>query len=92
MYRTLLLFIFALSSLELFSQDNEIFISGKVADTKGDAIPGVNIFIKNTSTGTISEFDGNYQLAIPTDAQFIVFSYIGFITIEEPINNRNIID
>ena len=92
MYRTLLLFIFALSSLELFSQDNEILISGKVADTKGDAIPGVNIFIKNTSTGTISEFDGNYQLAIPTDAQFIVYSYIGFITIEEPINNRNIID
>ena len=92
MYRILLLFIFTLSSLELFSQDNEILISGKVTDTKGDAIPGVNIFIKNTSTGTISEFDGNYQLAIPTDAQFIVFSYIGFITIEEPINNKNILD
>ena len=92
MYRILLLFIFTLSSLELFSQDNEIFISGKVTDAKGDGIPGVNIFLKNTSRGTISEFDGNYQLAIPTDAQFIVFSYIGFITIEEPINNRNIID
>ncbi|MCK5705342.1 MAG: SusC/RagA family TonB-linked outer membrane protein, partial [Cyclobacteriaceae bacterium] len=92
MNRTLLLLLFTLSSFQLFSQENEIFITGKVTGVNGDPIPGVNIFIQNTSTGTISEFDGTYKLSIPDSAQYIVFSYIGFLTKEEPINNRNIID
>ena len=92
MNRTLLLLLFTLSSFQLFSQENEIFITGKVTGVNSDPIPGVNIFIQNTSTGTISEFDGTYKLSIPDSAQYIVFSYIGFLTKEEPINNRNIID
>ncbi|MCK5468837.1 MAG: carboxypeptidase-like regulatory domain-containing protein, partial [Cyclobacteriaceae bacterium] len=92
MNRTLLLLLFTLSSFQLFSQENEIFIRGKVTGVNSDPIPGVNIFIQNTSTGTISEFDGTYKLSIPDSAQYIVFSYIGFLTKEEPINNRNIID
>lgn len=88
----LLILLINFSSFQLFSQENEVIITGKVTGIKGDAIPGVNIFIQNTSTGTISEFDGTYKLAIPEDAQFIVFSYIGFLTVEEPINNRNVID
>ena len=87
----LTILIFALTT-QLFGQNSEEIISGKVSDEKGDPIPGVNIFIKNTSTGTISEFDGTYQLAIPSESQFVVFSYIGYLTVEEPINNRSIID
>ncbi len=90
--KLLLLLLFTINSFYLFSQENEIIITGKVTGENGDAIPGVNIFIQNTSTGTISEFNGTYRLAIPEDAQFIVFSYIGFLTIEEPVNNRNVID
>lgn len=88
----LLLHIFTFCSFYLYSQGNEVIITGKVTGIKGDAIPGVNIFIQNTSTGTISEFDGTYKLAIPEGAQIIVFSYIGFISVQEPINNRNVID
>ncbi len=88
----LLILLINFSSFQLYSQENEVIITGKVTGIKGDAIPGVNIFIQNTSTGTISEFDGTYRLAIPEDAQYIVFSYIGFLTTEEPINNRNVID
>jgi len=93
MIRTLLLFLFVTcTSLPLFSQENEITITGKVTGENGDPIPGVNIFIQNTSTGTISEFDGTYIISIPENAQYIVFSYIGYLTIEEPVNNRNVID
>ncbi len=92
MIKTLLSLLFILFTFQIFAQDNESIISGQVTDEKGDPIPGVNIFIKNTSTGTISEFDGNYRLTIPSEAQFIVFSYIGYLKIEEPINNRNIIN
>ncbi|MCK5208018.1 MAG: SusC/RagA family TonB-linked outer membrane protein, partial [Cyclobacteriaceae bacterium] len=87
---TFILFIF--TSFQLFAQENEIVISGNVTGVNGDPIPGVNIFIQNTSTGTISEFDGTYKLSVPDSAQYIVFSYIGYLTKEEPVNNRNIID
>ena len=93
MNKTLLfLFLTLCCSIQLFAQFDDFVIQGKVIGENGDPIPGVNIFIKNTSTGTISEFDGSFTIEVPSDAQYIVFSYIGYLTIEEPINNRNIID
>lgn len=93
MNKNLLTFILIIfTSFQLFSQENEVFISGIVTGVNGDPIPGVNIFIQNTSTGTISEFDGTYKLSIPDSTRYIVFSYIGYLTKEEPVNNRNIID
>lgn len=93
MNKTLLaLLLYTTCTFKLFAQNNEVVITGNVSDVNGDPIPGVNIFIKNTSTGTISEFNGNYTIDIPADAQILVFSYIGFLTVEEPVNNRNIID
>jgi len=92
MNRSLLTIILLVLTINLRAQNGEDIISGKVTDENGDPIPGVNIFVKNTSTGTISEFDGAFQLAIPSEAQIIVFSYIGYLTVEEPINNRSIIN
>jgi TonB-linked SusC/RagA family outer membrane protein len=90
MNKTLLLLLFI--SVQLFAQENEIVISGNVTGTNGDPLPGVNIFIKNTTTGTISEFNGSYRLSVPSESQLIVFSFIGYLTVEEPINNRSIIN
>ncbi len=92
MIKSLLFFFFSLLTLQLFAQVDDLIISGKVTDEKGDPIPGVNIFVRNTSIGTISEFNGNYRLEIPPNAQYIVYSYIGYQTVEEPINNRSVID
>jgi len=92
MHRIFLLLLFSFTSYQSFAQENEVRITGVVTGENGDPIPGVSIFIRNTSTGTISEFDGNYQLSIPSNAVYMVFSYIGFHTVEEPINNRTVID
>jgi len=92
MKKILLFFCLSVFTLPVAAQDEDLIISGTVTDEKGDPIPGVNIFVRNTSTGTISEFNGNYRLAAPKDAEYIVYSYIGYQTVEEPINNRNIID
>jgi TonB-dependent SusC/RagA subfamily outer membrane receptor len=92
MKKILLFFCLSVFALPVAAQDEDLIISGTVTDEKGDPIPGVNIFVRNTSTGTISEFNGNYRLAVPKDAEYIVYSYIGYQTVEEPINNRNIID
>ncbi|MBU2949917.1 SusC/RagA family TonB-linked outer membrane protein [Tamlana agarivorans] len=52
-------------------------VSGTVSDKTGIPIPGVNVIVKGTSTGTVTDFDGNY--ALDTNAgSTLVFSYIGY--------------
>ncbi|MDZ7606396.1 MAG: TonB-dependent receptor [Cyclobacteriaceae bacterium] len=92
MHRILLLIFGIILSLDLLAQSGELAISGMVTDASGNPIPGVNIFVRGQATGTISGFDGNYKLALPAGVETLVFSYIGYITLEEPINNRSVIN
>jgi TonB-linked SusC/RagA family outer membrane protein len=52
-------------------------ISGKVTDTFNLPLPGVNIMVKGTSIGTITDVNGNFELHIPEDAKIIVFTSVG---------------
>ncbi len=54
-------------------------------------IPGVNIVVKGTSTGTVSDFDGNYSIKVPTNG-VLVFSYLGFVTKEITVGNQSTIN
>lgn len=65
-----------------FAQEKTI--SGSVSDNTGLPLPGVNIIVKGTSNGTQSDFDGNYSIQTST-GQILVFSYVGFTTIERPV-------
>lgn len=66
-------------------------ITGTVTDASKMPIPGVNIIIKGKASGTTTDIDGKYQLqAQPTDT--LVFSYLGYQPVEEPINGRPIIN
>jgi len=65
-------------------------VTGKVTDELGP-LPGVNIVIKGTTTGTITDFDGNYSLTVsPSDT--LLFSYIGYIKKEIPVGNQTVIN
>ena len=79
--RLSMLWILLLLSSPLLAQDN--VIRGKVADDSGAGLPGVNIIIKGTSSGTTSDADGNYSLNIPANSLegTLVFSFIGFVSI-----------
>jgi hypothetical protein len=57
-----------------FAQDKTI--SGTVTDQDGLPLPGVNIVVEGTTTGTQSDFDGNYQISASA-GQVLLFSYIG---------------
>ncbi|MEL7118218.1 MAG: TonB-dependent receptor [Bacteroidota bacterium] len=57
-------------------------LSGNVKDTDGEALIGVSIVIKGLNTGTVTDFDGNYEVEVPTGPQTIVYSYVGFATYE----------
>ena len=68
-------------------------ISGKVTDDTGERLPGVNVVIKGTTTGAVTDFDGNYQLSLPDDGSTtLVFSFVGFLTQEIEVGNRSVID
>ncbi len=72
--------------------DFRVRVSGKVIDENGEALPGVNVVVKNTSEGAITDADGTYALDVPGDANILVFSYVGYISQEVQINGREVID
>ncbi|MEX2232958.1 MAG: TonB-dependent receptor [Cyclobacteriaceae bacterium] len=74
-----------------FSQ-GQMTISGKVTSKEdGKPIPGVNIVIKDTSTGTATDVDGNYTIVASGDAT-LIFTFIGFAKDEVSVNSRQVID
>ncbi len=66
-------------------------VSGTVSETLGP-LPGVNILVKDTQNGTTTDFDGRYTLSNVAEDAILIFSYLGFITQEVPINGQTIID
>lgn len=65
-------------------------VAGKVTDDEGNPLTGVKVLLKGTVTGTATNTEGNYQLAVPeTQAEgTLIFSYYGYETIEVPIEKR----
>ncbi|MAG19151.1 MAG: SusC/RagA family TonB-linked outer membrane protein [Flavobacteriaceae bacterium] len=66
-------------------------ISGNVSDEEGVPLPGVNVVIKGTDTGTSTDFDGNYSISV-SDSDVITFSYVGFIDQEIEVANAESFD
>jgi len=68
-------------------------VSGKVSATEdGSALPGVNVVLKGTTNGTVTDADGNYRLTVPSSGGSLVFSFIGLQTQEALIGERGVID
>lgn len=66
-------------------------ISGKVSDAAG-AVPGVNVLIKGTTTGTMTDLDGNYSLSGVNSSTVLVFSSIGYLPQEVTVGNQTVIN
>lgn len=71
------------------AQDNAI--GGTVTDEDGQPLAGANVLVKGTTNGTQTDFDGNYTITAASDAT-IVFSYLGFTTLEEVVGGRTSIN
>ncbi len=67
-------------------------ITGTVIGDDGQGLPGVNVIVKNTTTGTTTDIDGNYKLQVDAEAQTLVFSFIGLQTQEVLIGARSVVD
>ncbi|MBW6479024.1 MAG: SusC/RagA family TonB-linked outer membrane protein [Bacteroidales bacterium] len=63
-------------------------ISGKVTDSNGQPLPGVTVIVAGTTTGTVTNADGNFILSIPDGAKTLQFSFVGMRTQEVSIDDR----
>ena len=82
----LLMFIFT-----IFTNAVAQNVKGKVADDKGQGLPGVSVLVKGTNVGSISDVNGEYSIAAGKNATLVV-SYIGFVTQEVAVNGRSVVD
>jgi len=69
----------------------QVNIQGKVTDEKGEALPGVTVKVKNGQTGTATDADGKFRIAVNPGA-VLVFSYLGFQELELPVTNKTTMD
>ncbi|MCB9286421.1 MAG: carboxypeptidase-like regulatory domain-containing protein [Lewinellaceae bacterium] len=70
----------------LYAQDAERTIFGALTDTKGEPLIGANVYVKGISTlGTITDFNGEFELSVPPKAKTLIFSYVGYATKEVTI-------
>jgi len=95
MHKTLLklfTFLLALVCVNLvYGQSREI--RGKVTDSSDDTpVPGVNVLVKGSTTGTVTDIDGNYRIRVSEDAEALVFSSIGYEGEEVTIGSQSTID
>ena len=69
----------------------QVRVSGTVRDDNNEPVIGATIVVEGTSNGTTTDIDGKYALSVPEDA-ILVYSFVGFTTKREPVNNRSTID
>ena len=89
--RALLVLALFVISLSSFSQN--ITVKGKVTDSQtGETMIGLNVVIKGTVRGVVTDVEGNYTMTnCPPDA-VLVFSYVGYEQLEVPVQGRTVVD
>ncbi|MCE6989794.1 TonB-dependent receptor [Dyadobacter sp. CY323] len=82
------------SALEIKSvaENLDKLIAGRVTDISGEALPGVNVLIKGTQQGTVTDVEGRYKLDVADDQSVLILSFVGYISQEIPVGNQTTID
>ena len=74
------------------AQAQNKIITGTVTDETGQKLPGATVTVLNQTTGTVTDINGAYSLSVDNAAETLVFSFVGYLTQELPINGRSTID
>lgn len=94
MKKILLVKIFsALMLMTTLAWAQERTVSGRVTSTDdGSALPGVNVLVKGTTQGTITDSDGAYRINVPAGSTALSFSFVGFVSQDVEIGTRAVVD
>lgn len=90
-FTKLLFFCFSFILFSATSWSQELNVSGTIVDESGLPLPGVSILLKGSSQGSISDMDGKYTIRVASNGT-LVFSYLGYKSIEQSVNGRTKID
>jgi TonB-linked SusC/RagA family outer membrane protein len=86
----LMLVLIVVSGMQILAQ---VSVTGQVTDSiNNEGLPGVNILIKGTTTGTITDINGNYKITVPASSDVLVFRLVGYTPKEVEAGNSSIIN
>jgi TonB-linked SusC/RagA family outer membrane protein len=89
--KSMLLLLLVFAGASVFGQSRNI--SGTVTDqSNNESLPGATVLIKGTAKGVSTDFNGKYTLAVESGENTLVFSFVGYETIESAIGAQNVID
>ena len=90
------LILFLLVNLNLVwvkADDQQRRVTGTITDSKtGDALPGVNVVIQGTVTGTVTDVNGSYSINVPGPASVLTFSFLGYISQSITVGNQSVVN
>lgn len=86
LFMRILLCLFAFCTMTAFAQD--IKVTGTVIDSYKEPLPGVNVVVKGTTVGTITDIDGRFSIAVPNKKSILAFSFIGYDTKEQVVGDK----
>ena len=89
--KILAILLFVVNVTFVNGQDQKIVVSGIVSDETGP-IPGVNVVIKGTTQGTITDSHGAYTLKVPDKNAILEFMFIGYKTVDEKVGGRTVVN
>ncbi|HLZ16091.1 MAG TPA: carboxypeptidase-like regulatory domain-containing protein, partial [Cyclobacteriaceae bacterium] len=88
MRKSLLTFMFCSALIAAYAQSR--IVTGTITSSgDGTPVPGANITVKGSSSGTVSDADGKFSVSVPADATTLVVSFIGYTTQEVAIPASN---
>jgi TonB-dependent starch-binding outer membrane protein SusC len=67
-------------------------VTGSITDENGGTMPGVNILLKGTSSGTVTDADGKFTIVIPNDQAILVISFVGYTNSEIQVGSRPVVN
>ena len=88
-----LLKVFLLCFITLFAFAGQMMgqqktITGRVVDALNEGMPGVNVQVKGTTSGTITNIDGDFSISVPNTKSVLVFTFIGYVKQEVAVGNQ----
>lgn len=78
---------------EVISTQQSRSITGKVTSSEdGEGLPGVNVMVKSTTQGTVTDISGNFSIDVPSNDAVLIFSYIGFTSEEVAVGSQSVVN
>ena len=81
--------VFLLLCLPAIAAIGQRTISGKITDANRESLPGVNVLLKGTASGVVTELDGTFSMEVPSTGGALVISYVGYRTLEVALDAQS---